>query len=155
MFALYRHHLGNKNFFWAVLEAFTWMPFFSMLFSLLLDTHSHIISPRRFKPIFPPNYLVVAFLGGLSWHISYALLAHMFCLPIEWSSTAKELEGDGIFVGIDKVWKVFRFAIGFMLLLTRCMIYLSLFAPHGWKITSWTSIFPVANQVFGHILLPV
>jgi hypothetical protein len=30
-FAWYRHRLGEKNFFWAVLEAFTWMPFFSML----------------------------------------------------------------------------------------------------------------------------
>lgn len=35
-FAWYRHRLGNKNFFWAVLEAFTWMPFFSMFYFLLL-----------------------------------------------------------------------------------------------------------------------
>jgi hypothetical protein len=156
-FALYRHRLGNKNFFWAVLEAFTWMPFFSMRCFLFLTLLSpYIIRLYQISSFYPlTNYLAVVFFGGLSWHISYALLAHMFCLPIEWSSTAKELEGGGIFVGIDKVWKAFRFAIGFMVLLTGVIIYLGLFAPHGWEIISWTSIFPVANQVFGHVLLPV
>jgi hypothetical protein len=97
----------------------------------------------------------VVFFGGLSWHISYALLAHMFCLPIEWSSTAKELEAGGFFVGIERVWKAFRFVIAFMILLSGAMIYLSLYAPPGWQISAWTSIVPVANQVFGHVMLPV
>jgi len=124
-FAWYRHRLGEKPFLWATLEAFTWMPFFMVFF------------------------------GGLSWHISYALLAHMFCLPIEWSSTAKELEAGGFFVGIERVWKAFRFVIAFMILLSGAMIYLSLYAPPGWQISAWTSIVPVANQVFGHVMLPV
>lgn len=41
-FAWYRHRLGHKNFFWAVLEAFTWVPFFSML---LLPTLEHSCRP--------------------------------------------------------------------------------------------------------------
>jgi hypothetical protein len=79
----------------------------------------------------------------------------MFCLPIEWSSTAKELESGGFFVGMERVWKTFKFVLVFMILLSGGMMYLSLFAPVAWKITAWTSIVPVANQVIGHLLLPV
>ncbi|QKX64636.1 uncharacterized protein TRUGW13939_11811 [Talaromyces rugulosus] len=124
-FAWYRHRLGDKNLFWALLESFRWMPFFFVFF------------------------------GGISWHISYALLAHLFCLPIEWSSTAKELEAGGFFVGMERIWQSFKYVLFFMACLTAGVIYLALFAPTGWKISAWTSIFPVANQIVGHVLLPV
>jgi len=58
-------------------------------------------------------------------------------------------------VGMDRVWKTFKFVIIFMVLLSGGMIYLSLYALVGWEITSWTSIVPVANQVAGHGLLPL
>src|SRR4051812_40433855 len=83
-FAWYHHRLGDKNFFKGLIEAFTWMPFFLIFF------------------------------GGLSWHISYALLAHPFTLPIEWGSTAKELDDGGFFVGMERVWKAFRMVLIFM-----------------------------------------
>jgi len=79
----------------------------------------------------------------------------MFCLPIEWSSTAKELESGGFFIGMERVFKAFRSVIIFMVCLSGTMIYLSLYAPSGWEITAWTSIVPVANQIFGHCMLPV
>jgi hypothetical protein len=97
----------------------------------------------------------VIFFGGLSWHISYALLAHMFSLPIEWSSTAKELEAGGFFIGMERVWKAFRFVLLFMAVLIGGLIYLALYAPTGWRITAWTSIVPIANQIVGHCMLPV
>ncbi|KAH8889228.1 hypothetical protein GQ53DRAFT_723412 [Thozetella sp. PMI_491] len=124
-FAWYRHRLGQKNFFWALLEAFQWMPFFLIFF------------------------------GGLSWHISYALLAHMFVLPIEWSSTAKELESGGFFVGMERVAKQFKFVIAAMLLLTGGIIYLAIYAPPGWQINAWTSILPLSLQIVGHVGLPI
>lgn len=58
-------------------------------------------------------------------------------------------------MGMDRVWKTFKFVIIFMVLLSGEMIYLSLYALVGWEITSWTSIVPVANQVAGHVLLPL
>lgn len=124
-FAWYRHRLGEKKLFSALLESFMWMPFF------------------------------VIFFGGVSWHISYALLAHMFTLPIEWSSTAKELEAGGMFIGMERVFKAFKFVLLFMACMTAGLIYLAQFAPYGWKINAWTSILPVANQIFGHVMLPV
>jgi len=124
-FAWYRHRIGEKVFWWALVDAFTWMPFFLIFF------------------------------GGLSWHISYALLAHMFTLPIEWGSTAKELEDGGFFVGMERVWKAFRFCLIFMAGLSGCLIYLAIYAPTGWQITAWTSIFPLALQIVGHCGLPI
>ncbi|KAI1339989.1 glycosyl transferase family group 2-domain-containing protein [Xylariaceae sp. FL0016] len=124
-FAWYRHRLGQKNLFWALVEAFTWMPFFLIFF------------------------------GGLSWHISYALLAHMFVLPIEWSSTAKELESTGFFVGIESVLKQFKYVIFFMLVLTAGIIYLAVGAPDGWQISGFTSILPLSLQIVGHLGLPI
>jgi hypothetical protein len=44
-------------------------------------------------------------------------------------------------VGMDRVWKTFKFVIIFMVLLSGGMIYLSLYALVGWEITSWTSRF--------------
>ena len=79
----------------------------------------------------------------------------MFCLPIEWSSTAKELESTGFFIGMERVWKVFKYVIVFMVLMGSAMIYLGIYAPVGWKITAWTTILPLANQVAGHLLLPI
>jgi hypothetical protein len=124
-FAWYRHRIGEKVFWRGLIEAFTWMPFF------------------------------LVFFGGLSWHISYALLAHMFTLPIEWGSTAKELDDGGFFVGMERVWKAFRFVIIFMVALSGGLIYLAIYAPSGWEITAWTSIVPLVLQIVGHCGLPV
>jgi hypothetical protein len=97
----------------------------------------------------------VVFFGGISWHISYALLAHLFTLPIEWSSTAKELEAGGFFIGMERVFKAFKFVLLFMACMTAALIYLAQFAPYGWKISAWTSIVPIAFQIFGHVMLPL
>ncbi|KAH8202362.1 hypothetical protein TruAng_003435 [Truncatella angustata] len=124
-FAWFRHRIGQKMFLWAVLESFMWMPFFLIFF------------------------------GGLSWHVSYSLLAHLFNLPIEWSSTAKELESTGFFVGIDSVLKQFKWVLLFMFILTGGMIYLAVGAPQGWEINNWPTVLPLALQIIGHVGLPV
>lgn len=124
-FAVYRQRLGNKQLLKGLLEAFMWIPFFLIFF------------------------------GGLSWHLSYALLAHLFSLPIEWSSTAKELDAGGFFVGMERVWHAFKYCIAFMLVLAGGMIYLAIGAPYEWSITTWTSIVPLANLMVGHVGLPL
>ncbi|KAM0809233.1 hypothetical protein AB5N19_09576 [Seiridium cardinale] len=123
-FAWFRHKIGQKMFVWAVLESFMWMPFFLIFF------------------------------GGLSWHISYALLAHMFGLPIGWSSTAKEVEATGLVVGIGAIFKQFRIVLLAISVLTAGVIYLAVGAPPGWEITAWPSILPLALQIIGHVGMP-
>lgn len=144
-FAWYRHRLGVKNFFWALLEAFKWMPFFRTSPSLF---HLHLLR-------YIAKLSLVVFFGGLSWHISYSLLAHMFCLPIEWSSTAKELDSGGFFIGVERVAHQFKNVTMFMLVVTGGIIYLAVGAPDGWRITGWTSILPLSLQIVGHLGLPI
>lgn len=79
----------------------------------------------------------------------------MFCLPIEWSSTAKELDSGGFFIGVERVAHQFKYVTMFMLVVTGGIIYLAVGAPDGWRITGWTSILPLSLQIVGHLGLPI
>ncbi|KAK4446877.1 glycosyl transferase family group 2-domain-containing protein, partial [Podospora aff. communis PSN243] len=124
-FAVYRHRVGNKVFWKSLIEAWKWSLFFAVFFA------------------------------GISWHLCYALIAHLFCLPIEWSSTAKELEATGFFISFDRVLKTFKFSMLFSLVTIGGMIYLALFAPEGWIINFPVGMVPLATQAAGHLLLPL
>ena len=95
------------------------------------------------------------FFGGISVHLSKAILCHFFNIKMEWTSTAKELEDTGFFIGMDKIAKDFKYMYLIVLLLTGGLIYVALYAPRAWIITDFTIILPVANQLGCHILLPI
>ena len=97
----------------------------------------------------------MVFFAGLSWHLCYALIAHMFCLPIEWASTAKELEATGFFISFDRVLKTFKWSMLFSVIGGAGMIYLAVFAAEGWNINYAAGILPLATQLAGHFLLPI
>ncbi|KAH7031442.1 glycosyl transferase family group 2-domain-containing protein [Microdochium trichocladiopsis] len=124
-YAIYRHRVGDANFFRAYWEGLKWNAFF------------------------------IVFFGGLSWHLSYALLAHLFSLPIEWASTAKEIEAGGFFVSIENVWKTYKWVIMFNVPLCVGMVYLGQFAPYDWTINTFVAIVPLSTQLAGHLLLPL
>ncbi|KAK4232962.1 glycosyl transferase family group 2-domain-containing protein [Achaetomium macrosporum] len=124
-FAVYRHRLGNEVFWKALVNTWKWSPFFLIFFS------------------------------GISWHLCYALIAHLFRLPIEWTSTAKELEATGFFISFNRVLKTFKWPMLFSVLMATAMVYLALFAPDGWIINFASGILPLATQVAGHMLLPI
>lgn len=91
---------------------------------------------------------------------------------MEWTTTAKELEIRGFRVGLDKIFKDFKYmylliipiAAGKMFPIRaeddvadskQGMVYLGTYAPRGFLITDFTAIVPLANQVGCHALLPV
>jgi hypothetical protein len=74
-----RHRLGQKVFFWSVIETAKWTPMF------------------------------VLFFGGISLHLTTALLCHFLSINMEWTATAKELEASGFRVGLDKIFKDFKY----------------------------------------------
>ena len=73
----------------------------------------------------------MVFFGGISIHLSKAILCHFFGIKMEWNSTAKELEATGFFIGMDKIFKDFKYMYIIILFITGCMIYLGLYAPKG------------------------
>lgn len=49
--------------------------------------------------------MLAIFLGGLSLHVSQALLAHMFEIDMTWGATSKEAEFSNFFIEVPKVLK--------------------------------------------------
>ncbi|KAF8437732.1 glycosyl transferase family group 2-domain-containing protein [Terfezia claveryi] len=122
--AVLRYRLGEKSLIGALIENFKWLPFFMI------------------------------FLGGLSFHLNCAILAHMFSINMTWGATAKELEASNFFKEVPKIFKSFKWMYLCMLILIGGMIYLARFAPPGWTINEFTAIVPLAIGISAHCLLP-
>jgi hypothetical protein len=125
--AVLRYRLGAKTFFSSLLENFKWVLMFAI------------------------------FLGGLSLHVSSALLAHMFEYNMQWGATSKEAEFSNFFIEVPRVLKRFKFSFAISLLGIVAMIMLSVapFVPVGWRITDFVAIFPMAMVWASHLLLPI
>jgi cellulose synthase/poly-beta-1,6-N-acetylglucosamine synthase-like glycosyltransferase len=92
-FSALRYRLNQTSFFMALWEAIKWSPVFVLYF------------------------------GGLSYHLSAALLSHLFSTNLEWGSTAKELESGGFFIGMDKIAKKFKYMYVLMAIITGGKCY--------------------------------
>lgn len=97
------------------------------------------------------------FLGGLSMHVSQALLAHMFEIDMTWGATSKEAEFSNFFIEVPKVLKAFKVSIAYSLLSIAAMIILATgsFIPYSWHITDFVAILPFAMVSGSHLLLPI
>ena len=99
--------------------------------------------------------LLLIFLGGISLHISQALLSHMFEIDMSWGATAKEVEDTTFFKEMPKLLKKFRFTFVFCLLMIGLMVAGVYVFPVFWQINTLVAIYPLANLVTAHMLLPV
>ncbi|KAI0879104.1 glycosyl transferase family group 2-domain-containing protein [Hypoxylon argillaceum] len=95
------------------------------------------------------------FLGGLSLHVSQAILCHFFGIDMSWGATAKEVEEVNFLEEIPRLIKRFKgtfvFCFG-----SVALIVTGIYAfPDEWRITYFASIFPLAWLVACHFLLPV
>lgn len=102
-------------------------------------------------------FLLGIFLGGLSLHVSQALLAHMFEINMTWGATAKELEFSNFFIEAPKVLRRFKFSFIFSSLAIVAMVVLATapFVPHNWRIKDFVAILPMATVAGSHMLLPI
>ncbi|RPB27520.1 hypothetical protein L211DRAFT_779876 [Terfezia boudieri ATCC MYA-4762] len=125
--AIMRYRIGERTFFYALFENLNWI--------LMLGI----------------------FLGGLSLHVSQALLAHMFEIDMTWEATSKEAEFSNFFIEVPKVLKKFKFSFAFSTLTIAGMVILATgsFIPHTWEIRDFVAILPMAAAAASHMLLPV
>lgn len=77
--AVMRYRIGERSLLYALFENFKW------------------------------TIMLAIFLGGLSLHVSQALLAHMFEINMTWGATSKEAEFSNFFIEVPKVLKKVRF----------------------------------------------
>ncbi|KAH9927699.1 glycosyl transferase family group 2-domain-containing protein [Fomitopsis serialis] len=127
-FTLLEYRLGQRSLFDSLIENLTWVPFFFFFF------------------------------GGLSIHLSQAILAHMFSYDISWGATKKEVERSNFWLEVPKILKRFWLALVICLLLVAVMIIFSTSAiPSGWQIFSWdwAVILPLAITIGCHLLYPI
>ena len=103
--------------------------------------------------------LLAIFLGGLSLHISAAILAHMFGYNMAWGATAKEIEASNFFIEVPKIAKRFKFSMFFALTGITGMVFLALapdaWVPWDWHIKDFVAILPLATVTGSHFLLPI
>ncbi|KAI5117891.1 hypothetical protein M0805_001976 [Coniferiporia weirii] len=98
------------------------------------------------------------FFGGLSIHLTQAILAHLFSYNIQWSATKKEVERSNFFKEVPKIAK--RFWVAFLVcgVLIAAMVVLSTsLVPLEWRVdgSAWAVIFPLAVQTGCHVLFPI
>ncbi|KKA26508.1 hypothetical protein TD95_004246 [Thielaviopsis punctulata] len=101
--------------------------------------------------------MLAIFLGGLSLHVSQALLAHMFEINMTWGATSKEAEFSNFFIEVPKVLRRFKFSISFSVAFMTIMVILARasFVPWDWRITDFVAILPMATVAASHFLLPL
>ncbi|KAK0822677.1 hypothetical protein LTR73_009135, partial [Friedmanniomyces endolithicus] len=123
--AVLRYRIGEKGFFSSLIENLSWIP------------------------------LLTIFLGGVSLHISQALLSHLFSVDMSWGATSKEAENTTFFKEVPKIMKKFKFTFIFCILCSAAMIVCAWFAPDLWQIRVFASIWPLGTIIFGHFFLPI
>ncbi|KAH0367056.1 hypothetical protein KCU65_g4911, partial [Aureobasidium melanogenum] len=99
--------------------------------------------------------LMTIFLGGISLHVSQALLSHLVSIDMNWGATSKEVENTTFFKEVPKVIKNFKFTFLFCIGAAIGMAMLATVVPFYWKIDQFFAIFPLANIVVSHFLLPI
>ncbi|KIM25812.1 hypothetical protein M408DRAFT_204530 [Serendipita vermifera MAFF 305830] len=125
---LLEYRLGQRSLISAFWENIMWMPFFLIFF------------------------------GGLSIHLSKAILAHLFSYNITWGATKKEVERSNFFLEVPKILVRFRVALVLSFLSIAAIVVMALpFFPADWAIpyTNWSVITPLAIAVLSHILYPI
>jgi cellulose synthase/poly-beta-1,6-N-acetylglucosamine synthase-like glycosyltransferase len=99
--------------------------------------------------------LLSIFLGGVSLHVSQALLCHFFSIDMQWGATSKEVEDISFFEAIGDVIKKFKYTFAFCFAMTAAMICMAYVVPEDWQIRLITAIFPMSMVVGNHFLLPI
>ncbi|KDR73048.1 hypothetical protein GALMADRAFT_746548 [Galerina marginata CBS 339.88] len=127
-YTLLEYRLGQRDIFSAAVENFGYVPFFWFFF------------------------------GGLSMHLSTALLSHMFSYNITWGATKKEVERSNFWIEVPRIlkryWPIFLLSI---LALATIITLSTTLVPPAWRIpgTSWAVITPLAIVAGGHLLFPI
>ncbi|KAF9530692.1 glycosyl transferase family group 2-domain-containing protein [Crepidotus variabilis] len=127
-YTIFEYRLGARDLFSSALENFAYVPFFWFFF------------------------------GGLSIHLSIALLAHLFSYNITWGATKKEVERSNFWIEVPKIGRRYWFVFLISLLSIVVIVVLSTgLVPPAWRIpsTSWGVILPLAITASGHILFPI
>ncbi|KAL5374726.1 hypothetical protein DPSP01_011744 [Paraphaeosphaeria sporulosa] len=111
--------------------------------------HGNLIENLTWVP------LLVIFLGGISFHISHALLWHFLNLDMSWGATAKEVSLLPFFEEVPIVLRKFKWTLLWCGAVASAMLYCAYGLDEMWRIRFFTPVYPLACVVVSHALVPV
>jgi len=129
--AVLRYRSEGRNFFGALSENLTWL------------------------------LLLTVFLGGISMHVSQALMCHLCGINMTWGSTAKEETKTSFFREVPIILQKFKFTFCFCMVMIAVMIVFAgvgpvgKLVPYDWVIVDFTAIWPLSTLVGFHLLMPL
>jgi len=95
------------------------------------------------------------FLGGISIHVSQAILSHFFEIDMVWGATAKEAEDVHFGEEVVRILRKFKWTFVFCAATTALVLCGWFVFPLFWEIRAFYSVYPVGITVFSHFALPV
>lgn len=101
-------------------------------------------------------FLLVYF-GGLSLHVSQAIMCHLVDIDMQWTTTAKEATHSNFFLELPKLFR-FKTLYTFCTLATGMIILLAIeggLVPREWLIQDFIAIWPLAFMLLCHASLPI
>lgn len=132
---------------------------FSIMGNLSLAVCRHRIDEKPLHRSFFENLkwipMLTIFLGGISLHISQAIVSHLCSVDMEWGATSKEVENISFFQAIREVGKKFKWMFAFCIIMTVAMCVCAFAIEEEWKITVLTAIWPMGTVIVNHFLLPI
>ncbi|KAL1887207.1 hypothetical protein Sste5346_010361 [Sporothrix stenoceras] len=99
--------------------------------------------------------LLFIFLGGISMHVSQAILCHLFSINMSWGATAKEVSDTSFFIELPIIARRFKYVFAYCIAVTILLICGVYVFPYLWRITQLVAIFPLAVMIGCHFTLPV
>lgn len=99
--------------------------------------------------------LLTVFLGGVSLHVSQALVCHFCSVDVEWGATTKEHTRVTFFQAIRDVARKFKWSLGLCVGVAVGMVVLGFGVPLEWRVRDVVAWWPLLTVVVNHALLPV
>ncbi|KAK9374250.1 glycosyl transferase family group 2-domain-containing protein [Lipomyces chichibuensis] len=99
--------------------------------------------------------LMAVFIGGLSWHLTLALLSHLLGINMQWGATAKQLDASNFFKEFSKIVKGFKYMYLAIIVGVTGMVMLAFAVPWNWRITGSFLALPLGWVFTAHFLSPI
>jgi len=146
--AVLRYRTSDRSLFGAC-KSLPCLQLLQILRSKLTQQQSTVFENLKWIPMF------TIFLGGISLHVSQAILCHFFEIDMVWGATAKEAQRVNFGSEVVNILRKFKYTFLFCFACTALMVAGYFFFPHDWRITAFFSIYPLGSVVVTHFCLPV
>ena len=95
---------------------------------------------------------IVVFFSGITYHVAASILAFFFSVRMSWQATSKDFQQTSIREVIRRFWHCY---LTMALLLVLTVVSTTPLVPAGWRIGTFTILFPVFLAIIMHFLFPI